>query len=218
MFAVAAVLAMPVAASAAQIVLSPASVIGDSGAYGSQFAADNIFSQQTGTINETFGNGYWINPDNGPAGAYITADLGGLYSLTSIELFNTHNGDYGDRGTGTFSIFGSNTVLGGQLVAPTLILSGTLAPASVAGSLVGQSFAVSGMFRFISFNPTGVSTAPDGLFGPGVSCCGANVYGLNELRVFGVAGAVPEPQSWALLIAGFGLVGAAMRRKALVAA
>ena len=27
------------------------------------------------------------------------------------------------------------------------------------------------------------------------------------------AGAVPEPQSWAMLIAGFGLVGAAMRRR-----
>ena len=33
-----------------------------------------------------------------------------------------------------------------------------------------------------------------------------------------VRGGVPEPQSWALLIAGFGLVGAAMRRKALATA
>lgn len=31
-------------------------------------------------------------------------------------------------------------------------------------------------------------------------------------------GAVPEPQSWAMLIAGFGLVGATMRRRRMVAA
>ena len=35
--------------------------------------------------------------------------------------------------------------------------------------------------------------------------------------VFGT-GAVPEPQSWALLIAGFGLVGAALRRQRLATA
>jgi PEP-CTERM motif len=29
-------------------------------------------------------------------------------------------------------------------------------------------------------------------------------------------GGVPEPASWALMIAGFGLVGAAMRRRAAV--
>jgi hypothetical protein len=32
------------------------------------------------------------------------------------------------------------------------------------------------------------------------------------------SGAVPEPASWAMMIAGFGLVGAAMRRRALAAA
>lgn len=33
-----------------------------------------------------------------------------------------------------------------------------------------------------------------------------------------VNGVVPEPESWALMIAGFGMVGAAMRRRARVAA
>jgi hypothetical protein len=37
-------------------------------------------------------------------------------------------------------------------------------------------------------------------------------------HVLGTAAAVPEPASWALLIAGFGLTGAAMRRRARVAA
>jgi hypothetical protein len=37
-------------------------------------------------------------------------------------------------------------------------------------------------------------------------------------HVIGTAAAVPEPASWAMLIAGFGLTGAAMRRRARVAA
>jgi hypothetical protein len=37
-------------------------------------------------------------------------------------------------------------------------------------------------------------------------------YGRPELVTFS-AGRVPEPASWAMLIAGFGLVGAAMRRR-----
>ncbi len=36
-------------------------------------------------------------------------------------------------------------------------------------------------------------------------------------RPSGVGGAVPEPSTWALLIGGFGLVGAALRRRRLVA-
>ncbi|GGE01191.1 hypothetical protein GCM10011529_04400 [Polymorphobacter glacialis] len=42
-----------------------------------------------------------------------------------------------------------------------------------------------------------------------------NLAGLdaNGLIVINVAGSVPEPRSWAMLIAGFGLVGAAMRKR-----
>ncbi|MBC7519830.1 MAG: PEP-CTERM sorting domain-containing protein [Sandarakinorhabdus sp.] len=203
---------MPVAATAAPIILAPANVVGSSGFYTlcCTFQPGNILDQQTGTVTESFGGGYWLNPDNGPANAYITVKLGtGAVALSSLELYNTHNGPYGDRGTGDFSIYGSNFVSGGQLVAPTLILSGTLAAQSVAGPTVAQTFAASGTYRYLSFNPTSVASA-------NATCCGANVFGLNELRVVGTA-TVPEPQSWILLIAGFGLVGAAMRRRAMLA-
>jgi hypothetical protein len=39
-----------------------------------------------------------------------------------------------------------------------------------------------------------------------------NSMGLGEVSFFG--GAVPEPASWAMMVAGFGLAGAAMRRRA----
>ncbi len=48
--------------------------------------------------------------------------------------------------------------------------------------------------------------------GAGSFIGGVGVEGLTGLT----AGAVPEPASWAMLIAGFGLVGGAMRRRTLV--
>jgi len=48
----------------------------------------------------------------------------------------------------------------------------------------------------------------------GVGVGGSSVYADN----FTFAGGVPEPMTWTMLIAGFGLVGAAMRRRTLAAA
>ena len=214
----AALFAMPVAANASQIVLSPSSVVGSSGSYIAccNFNPGSIFDQQTGTVSETFGSGYWLNPDNGPGSAFITIDLGARYAVSSVSLYNTANGFYGDRGTGSFQIFGSNSISGSALVAPTLVASGTLVAGvpyinpNAPSFPVEQIFGASGSFRYLSFNPTSVATANN-------ACCGSNVYGLNELKVSGAA-VVPEPQSWILLIAGFGLVGAAMRRRAMLAA
>ena len=41
---------------------------------------------------------------------------------------------------------------------------------------------------------------------------------IDDVRIGGLAGGVPEPASWAMLIAGFGLTGAAMRRRRIVRA
>jgi hypothetical protein len=51
-----------------------------------------------------------------------------------------------------------------------------------------------------------------------VSGTGAGGAVFNDASGVGYAEVVPEPASWAMLIAGFGLVGAAMRRRARVAA
>ena len=203
-----ALLAMPAAGNAAQIVLSPASVVGSSGFYTAccNFNPGSILDQQTGAVTESFGAGYWLNPDNGPADAYITIDLGAVYSLSSISLFNTSNGDYGDRGTGSFQILGGNSVTGGMINAPSVAVSGVLAADEPSTTRTAQVFAAAGSFRYISFNPTGVASFNDPW--------GANVYGLNELRVEGAT--VPEPAAWTLMIAGFGMVGVAARRRSSV--
>ena len=44
--------------------------------------------------------------------------------------------------------------------------------------------------------------------GSGICCGGSNVFVTNA-----VSGAVPEPASWAMMVGGFGLMGAALRRK-----
>lgn len=209
LFAAAALAALPVSASAAQLILAPSNVIGSSGFYaGFDFGPGEILDQQTGTVTESFGTGYWLNPDNGPAAAYITIDLGAARSLASLTLFNSHNDNFADRGTGNFTITASNSVVdsgGGNFVltgAITTVVSGTLNADPALSNPTAQSFGATGYFRYISFNPTSVATV-------NTSCCGANNYGLNELRV----SLVPEPATWALLIAGFAMTGVALRRR-----
>ncbi|CAM3305630.1 hypothetical protein SPAN111604_15120 [Sphingomonas antarctica] len=71
-----AVLGAAVPVCAAQIILTPSSVVGDTGSYtfgsagtthpGGQ-PAGRIFDQQTGPIaTEAYTVGYWVNGDNGP--------------------------------------------------------------------------------------------------------------------------------------------------------
>ena len=205
-FAVAATL-LPASAHAAQLTLSPANVYASSGDYSATYAANNILDQQTGIINEAQQDGsYWLSPDNGPAVGFISIDLGAAYQMTSFDLFNTHNAFVNDRGTGRFEIIGSSDA---GFATSTLLVSGTLAAQSSANDpLDAQTFSVSGSgaYRYIQFRALGVASANP-------ICCGIqNNYGLNELRAFGVAG-VPEPATWGLMLGGFGVVGAAARRR-----
>jgi len=191
---------------AGQVVLNGANVIGGSGAYGGdwssgQFNAREIVDQQTGAVTDSFGATYWLNPDNGPANAYIVIDLGAAYQITSLELFNTHNDGFNDRGTGSFSFEASNSVTnlgtaGFDLSSGTgvTILASTLLPAHTPDPIPGQTFTVSdpGTYRYIKFEPHSVAVG-------GNSCCGANNYGLNELRVFSDPVATPEPASTELV-------------------
>src|SRR3546814_11958625 len=64
-------------------------------------------------------------------------------------------------------------------------------------SLAGQSFGLTGDARYVRMNI---------LSGYGDQYTGV---GLSEVNF----GAVPEPASWTMMITGFGLVGAAMRRR-----
>lgn len=213
--ALASTLFAAVPAHAAQIVLAPSNVVGSSGAFDPRFAAGNILDQQTGTINESFAAGYWLNPD-GRTPAFITIDLGAAQALGSFELFNSRN--LGDRGTANFEIWASNSLqavtgtgatgftLGGDtkaITAGTLTMPGS--NANIPGALF-NSADTSTLYRYIQFRPI---TATSG------SAYGGAAYGLNELRVFDapIQSAVPEPSTWAFMIVGFGLVGGTLRKR-----
>lgn len=211
LFAALALASATFSAQAVQVVLTPASVIGSSGALSSNFAADNILDQQIGAVADTSRSTYWLNPDNsGAATVYITIDLGAAYRIDELVLFNTHNDTWFDRGTGAFTILGGNAITtdgaGNFRVtgSTSTIVSGSLGAVSTTVP-PAQSFLVAdtGTYRYLSFQPTSVAafqTAPS-----------STAYGLNELRVF--ASAVPEPSQWAMFGVGLLAVGGVVKRR-----
>lgn len=57
--------------------------------------------------------------------------------------------------------------------------------------------------RFLRFTALGTSDSLGGY--------------LDDIRLVGAGGGVPEPATWAMMLAGFGLIGAALRRRSPVA-
>ena len=72
-------------------------------------------------------------------------------------------------------------------------------------------------FAGITVMPTGATTTIT-FFGNTNQSFGDEAYGVDNLTVTGTnvtppAGAVPEPATWAMMLSGFGFVGAGMRRR-----
>ena len=211
-------------ATAGLISLDTNDVIGSTPPYDNRFLAEYVLDNQSGVITEVnqlpndLEGGYWLNPNNGTADAWITIDLGSAYVIDFVELFNTHNAQYFDRGTGDFRILASNSVtqtanMGFDLTAGsefTLIDSTLLSQGGLqAGVLDVQSFSVgnNNAFRYLQFNADSVAVG-------GQPCCGANNYGLNEIRVFSTPStAVPEPSTLAILSLALIGFGCAQRRR-----
>ena len=211
-------LALP--AGAAQISLTPASVIGGSGSFGGSYVittpwnfpgapGGNVFdSQGPGPKFEspqTTGSA-WLGNDS-DYDEFIVIDLDGSYDLTAIDIFNSHNGTWNDRWVNTFSITGANAVAapgscetgagtcGLDLFGLTsLLVSGTLL--FDADPITAQTYLVSPTqsFHYLRF---------DGHSGSGIGT------GINELHIHGT---VPEPSG--LMLLGSTIVAfARMRRR-----
>ena len=209
-----AVLASANAAHAAQIVMGGGNIVGATESLGSAWGASNIFNQQTGAIapEAAMDGSFWLHRDTNPL-AYITIDLGDVYSNLSFELFNTHNAHHFDRGVGEFEILAGSELVGDGANGFTLgggivrLVNGART-AEHDAEIDGQTFAArSGGYRYIQFRPRSVAATRPYPFGD-------YAYGLNEMRIYGdrgVASGVPEASTWALMITGFGAAGAMLR-------
>ena len=141
------------------------------------------------------------------------SQTGGLFFLSGTETFLNYAAGFTTGFSFNYSSFssaGSVTVFDGLNGTGNLLATITLSPN--AGSCPGYNAG------FCPFGAAGINfagTAKSISFG-GV----ANQIVFDDIT-FGSStpgGTVPEPASWTMLIAGFGLVGAAMRRRNLAAA
>ena len=112
---------------------------------------------------------------------------GGTFDFTSVDLGDVYNNSFSDQGGDVLFTF----TTGSGSTTQTVTIDG------LAG------------FQTFTFNQTGLlsfSYLPQSTYGPWVQ---ADNFVLD-------GAVVPEPASWAMLIAGFGLTGAAMRRRRAV--
>ncbi|NJC04478.1 hypothetical protein GGQ97_000271 [Sphingomonas kaistensis] len=74
---------------------------------------------------------------------------------------------------------------------------------------IAQTFSLANGQNFFGFSATGGDLITSIAFDTN----GSGVADLRQVRLGGVAAAVPEPGTWALMLFGFGAVGVSMRRR-----
>jgi hypothetical protein len=195
---IAAALTAALAAPASAAVFTPVSVVASSTFifnYQPEFLIDGS-GLKNGLHDGNFLN-HWMSDTTGEK-ATLTFDLGESFRLTDARIWQ-YNVDFGlDRGARNVEIFVSEDGM-----TFTAAGSGVLAQANGI-STAAQIIGIQGTGRFVRL---------DLLDNYGDQFTWT---GLAEVRIGGI---VPEPSTWAMLIAGFGIVGfAARRRRAGVAA
>jgi hypothetical protein len=101
---------------------------------------------------------------------------------------------------------------GGNNVIYTNLLGATVTGGDPNGS--GPDWNGGQAFVSVPLTLLAGSNTFDFNFSPTLQGAGDEAWGISKLSLNGAApGAVPEPATWAMMLAGFGLMGAAMRRK-----
>jgi len=108
-----------------------------------------------------------------------------------------------------------SSIVGGIPGPPALSLDGSANDILACSTDTLSSGCTSDGFGFA---PAGLVAPPPLFFsGPAYGGYFSDSYNAANWSISSVGGAVPEPSSWAMLIAGFGLVGAVARRRPAVA-
>lgn len=160
----------------------------------------------SGGLHSSYFGDMWMT-DLSVSQATLTFDLGGKYDLSGLKVWNYNFGKEEfastlDRGAKAFVM---SISLDG--VSYTDVLSGDFARGT-GELLAAEDFAVDGVARFVRLTLDKNQELPPYTYGQAP-------IGLSEVRFEGSA--VPEPATWAMMISGFGLAGAALRRRRVAA-
>ncbi len=149
---------------------------------------DLTVGAQAGTVNGLVFNNFQVSSGFGPSTppnfAYNTATTAGFDYAAGFNSFTFTAGVFAPTTVSVFSgLGGSGTLLGSVTVTDPPASPNAFSPWSVAFTGTGRSVVVVNNSGQFAWDDVTVGTA------------------------------VPEPANWAMLIAGFGLVGAAARRR-----
>lgn len=155
-----------------------------------------VGAQTVGTgIDFTFGNVEGIFDDGGGVYGFCGISAGGICTLVDdvdgavVGLAKSIYAEAGfsSPGTLTLSVYDSGMTL-------------------LASALNGPPLGVYGRTTFSIVRPTSDIAY--------FRISGSDSYGVNQIVLDGVVGgAIPEPATWAMMIGGFALAGAALRRR-----
>ena len=166
------------------------------------YNAENLIdgSGLSGGLHDADYANMWMT-DLGVSAAALTFDLGQTYKLSGADIWNYNFGveEFAstlDRASKAFRISISTDGL-----TYTQVLAGELSRGT-GQALAAESFGLGGTARYVQI-------ALDGNHQKYPETYGYAPIGLSEVRFTGSA--VPEPATWAMMIAGFGLAGAALR-------
>jgi hypothetical protein len=211
----AAMAAAGIAASAGATTITPVSVSATSTFWtydvnnlinGSGLSADGL--------HDRFYSTHWMT-DLGVSRAQLTFDLGAVYQLVSADIWQFNYADpYPvnplhiintiDRGVKDFNILIST-----DGVDYTQVFSGRMTREN-GDPAAAQNFSFAGEAQYVKLDLLN-NYAEGSIYDPYAT-------GLGEVRFNSAdVGAVPEPATWAMMIGGFALVGATMRRRHKVA-
>jgi hypothetical protein len=145
----------------------------------------------------------WTTSQTAPEGLYSWYPDGGSVGYTRITFGGDVTAVEFRAGSGWF---------GGTInLAYDILLDGVSLATGIAGSVpnANSGFVFYG-FSGATFDEVRLQAAPD------LAAFDAGAYealALDDIQIGDVTAGIPEPATWALMIAGFGLVGAAARRR-----
>lgn len=199
-------LAALIATGAAAQQIAPVDVVASNTfSFFGEYKASNLIdgSGLSGGLHDNNYPNMWMT-DLGVNQAQLTFDLGGVYTLSGVDLWNYNSGDPSQfqstilRGVKDFRLLTSLDGLTFNEVFIDRLALGT------GTDLAAQSFGFSSSARFVQIDILNN-------YGQGTYAERDWNSGLSEVR-FNVA-AVPEPGTWGMMLMGFGTIGFVMRRR-----